>query len=101
MEIINLTPNVGTLQGNTYNLNAVKYSSPVTFTVLFKGVTHKDIVKGCGACTKAEVKSTDLGVEVTITYTPSRGGQKGTFSKSFTEYHSEGQTKIIFTGNAK
>lgn len=101
MEIINLTPDVGTLQGNTYNLNTVKYSNSVVFKVLFKGVTHKDITKGCSSCTKAEVNATDLGVEVTITYTPSRGAHKGTFSKSFTEYHSEGQTKIIFTGNAK
>ena len=101
MEIINLTPQIGTLTGDIYRLTNVDYNNKVSFKLLFKNIQHKDISAGCASCTKAIVEQKGEDVEVTITYTPNRGASKGVFSKSFTEHYKDGQRKITFTGNAK
>lgn len=101
MTIENLTPDVGTLEGTTYTIKDCNHNINVVFKLLFKGVKHKNIRKGCSSCTQAEVKQVGEDVEVTIIYAPFKGGAKGFFTKTFVEEHSEGETKITFKGTTK
>ena len=101
MEILNLTPEKGKLEGQVYNLGNIPYSLETSFKIQINGVKHKNTIRGCGTCTKVAIKELENGVELTIKYTPFKGGAKGDFSKSITEQHSFGETKIIFKGTAK
>jgi hypothetical protein len=101
MEIINLTPEKGTLEGTEYNLGEIDYTLSITFKLLFKNIAHLRTKFGCGSCTKGEAKQKDNDVELTIEYIPFRGGGKGSFQKGVTEYYLGGDTKITFKGTAK
>lgn len=100
MEIVNLTPNVGSLQDNTYTITEKHNynTSVITFALLFKNFISTDIKVGCGSCTKSSVTHSKDGTTVTIYYTPNRGGSKGDFQKSFTLKNKETQIKITFKG---
>lgn len=100
MEITNLTPDIGELQGTTYNLKNIDYNKVVSFKLLIKSKAHIRTKFGCGSCTKGESVQKGKDIELTVNYTPSKGGAKGNFSKSITVYYIGGETKIIFNGTA-
>lgn len=102
MEIINLTPEVGELQDNTYTISKVyDHNSIIQFKLLFKDFLASELKLGCGACTKGEKTLSAKGTEVLVKYTPSKGGSKGNFQKSFTVKNQEQQIKITFKGTTK
>jgi hypothetical protein len=101
MEILNLTPEKGVLKNSEYNLGTVGKKDIVVFRLLFKDVKYINIHRGCGSCTKTTHIQKDNGVEVEVSYDVQKGGTATEFAKSFTLYHSKGETKIIFKGNTK
>lgn len=99
--IENLTPNVGTLKDNTYTIKDWNYNENIVFKLLFKDAQHKNIRRGCGSCTKADVKQVGNDIQVTITYSPFKGGAKGNYQKTIVEETSKGEIKITFKGTVK
>lgn len=103
MEIINLTPNVGTLQDNTYTITQVYdyHNSVINFKLMFKDFIATELKVGCPSCTKGEKTVSKQGTEVSIKFTPSKAGTKGDFQKSFTLKNEQQQIKITFKGKTK
>lgn len=101
MQIENLTPDIGTLEGTIYNLKDVNYSRIVSFKLLLKNAEHIRTKFGCGSCTKGVTLQKGKDIELSVNYTPKLGGGKGEYSKSITEYYTGGEIKITFKGIAK
>ena len=99
MEIINLTPNIGTLDNYVYNLGEIKRNLPVTFSIKTLNKQHLQTKVGCGSCTSVKTNVDSDGIISHITYDAK---QLGDFSKSITIKFTDGtQQNVRFVGKVK
>lgn len=94
MEIVNKTPEQGSLSENLFDLGNIQKRSSKTFIVKIKtDKKHQRLIFGCGSCTKGSATQEEDGVQLQITYTAI--DSKGQITKTVKVLFTDGTTQII------